>query len=146
MFWVQWMLVWNISKHNSMRGSLISWRVWDYPEVFPFLISALPDTPSITHGSALAVAGPFRSSWRWIWHGAVLGSAHRGRPCSPTNTKTLPCKPSTGFLDMFLHAYIFSGCIFDQCFWTMPWPTFVRWRIILPEYCCFGENSDISIC
>jgi len=41
------------------------------------LKSALPT--SVTYDSALLAMDPF---WSWVWHGAVLGSAHRGHPCS----------------------------------------------------------------
>ena len=48
--------------------------------VFHFLNLLSQSTTSITHGSALAAAGPFWRSWS---SALTRGSAHRGHPCMP---------------------------------------------------------------
>ena len=60
---------------------------------FHFLILLSLSTSSIACGSALAVAGPFGATGASCGsHGALLASAHRVYPYSPSATKTLPHK------------------------------------------------------
>lgn len=51
-------------------------------------------TPSVAHGTAQAAIGPFGAATTALfWHGALLGSAHRGHPAVSALPK--PCYIST---------------------------------------------------
>jgi len=75
---------------------------------FHFLILLSLSTSSIACGSALAVAGPFGATGASCGsHGALLASAHRVYPYSPSATKTLPHKLT--YMVEFLSMCFFSS-------------------------------------
>ena len=60
-------------SHSSLPAAVAQW-------FFPFISLLSQRAPSITHGSALALVGPFGAARAaLIWHRAVLGSA--SKPC-----------------------------------------------------------------
>ena len=67
----------------------------------PFLNLLSQSTDIVTHSSGLTVVCHFWSSWLWSDLGQLLGSAHRGRPCSPlTSLLPQPC------LENIIHSHI----------------------------------------